>query len=83
MGLTMETFVSPQRELAPTVVDALAVGLRNFQIGDVGVIFAGIDNESAHLYQADGATVQSRDAMGSPRSEWRLPCAVRNARGRT
>jgi ATP-dependent protease HslVU (ClpYQ) peptidase subunit len=64
LGLTTETFISRQHELAPAVADGLAQALRAFELSAMEVIFAGIDPEGSHLYQANGASIRSCDAIG-------------------
>jgi len=64
LGLTSESFIARQRELAPSVTERLTAALRGFELNGIEVIFCGIDPEGAHLYQADGANVVSRDTTG-------------------
>ena len=63
-GLSHETFISRQRELAPELVTRLAGELANYEPPGVEVIIAGVDSSGAHLYKVCGPSVSCLDGLG-------------------
>jgi hypothetical protein len=64
IGLTMETFLQKQRDLAPDVLDTLTSRLWKFNVGAEAII-TGIDTTGAHLYVVrNPGEVSCLDAVG-------------------
>lgn len=64
LGLTRDTFISRNQELAPSLVERISNELVNFEIAGTEVIFAGTDGTGPHLYVAHNASVKCNDAIG-------------------
>jgi hypothetical protein len=64
LGLTSETFLSRQREMAPTLVEKIATELINSENPTVQTIITGIDNTGPHIYVANGGSITCQDGVG-------------------
>ncbi|MEO8103203.1 MAG: hypothetical protein ABI790_11785 [Betaproteobacteria bacterium] len=64
LGLTSETFISRQRELAPKLVTTIATELIGKTLPSTAAIVSGVDNTGAHLYVVEGGNVTCHDAAG-------------------
>jgi hypothetical protein len=64
LGLTRDSFVSRNNQLAPSLVDRISNELINYDIANTDVIFAGTDGSGPHLYVARNASVKCNDAIG-------------------
>lgn len=64
LGLTAETFISRQQQLAPALVNQIATELINFVAPGVSAIIAGVDGTGAHIYVAENATITCHDSVG-------------------
>lgn len=66
VGLTLETFISRQKEMQPDFINRTRVELLSFEPSQEGAqaIFAGVDDSGSHLYVADGANLSCRDTVG-------------------
>jgi len=64
LGLTLDTFISRNRELNSGLAGRLTQELLNYDLPIMEVIFAGIDQSGPHLYVADGGKVWCQDAVG-------------------
>jgi 20S proteasome alpha/beta subunit len=64
LGLTAETYLSRQQQLAAALVQQIATELINFSAPSVAAIITGIDPSGAHIYVADNATITCHDTVG-------------------
>lgn len=64
LGLTLETFVSRQRELAPELVSSIATELIGKSLPGTGAIVTGVDRTGAHIFVVDKGTINCHDAAG-------------------
>jgi hypothetical protein len=64
LGLTMDTFISRQKDMSPTIVKDLTSEILNFTMPDIEAIVTGVDRDGAHIYLVNNNEVTCRDAIG-------------------
>jgi hypothetical protein len=64
LGLTRDTFVQRQSQLAPSVATELTREILNFDMPVIQAIITGIDNLGAHIYVVTNSEVLCQDAIG-------------------
>lgn len=64
LGLTLDTFISRQRELAPELVSSIATELIGKSLPGTGAIVTGVDRTGAHIFVVDNGKVSCHDAAG-------------------
>jgi len=64
LGLDRNSFISRQQQMDSVLVNKLAGELVNFQPSEIEAIFAGVDDDGAHIYVVDNKGVSVRDAVG-------------------
>jgi hypothetical protein len=64
LGLSADSYLRLQQQLAPTLVQQIATELINFAAPTVAVIITGVDETGAHIYVASNATVTCHDTVG-------------------
>lgn len=64
LGLDRQSFISKQSQMQPSLVTRLAGELLNFDMPEIEVIVAGVDNSGPHIYVADNRGVTVRDSAG-------------------
>jgi hypothetical protein len=63
-GLSYESFLNKQRELASDLLMKIDLEIRNFRFPPLSVIFAGVDPSGAHLFVARNDEVTCEDLLG-------------------
>ena len=64
LGLTQNTFITQQGQMAESLVRQLATELINCSMAQVAVIIAGTDPQGTHIYTVHDATVDCYDHVG-------------------
>lgn len=64
LGMDGTSFVNNQQRMSPQLVDKLAAEIINFSVSDAAVIFAGVDNDGAHIYTVQNGVVSCNDVVG-------------------
>jgi len=64
LGLDQNSFIGRQKEMADVFVTQLTKELVNFEVPSVEAIFAGIDEQGAHIYTVENETVRCHDSVG-------------------
>jgi hypothetical protein len=64
LGLTLDTYISRQRELSDEVSNKLSVELINYTLPGCAAIIAGLDRRGPHLFVVNGGEVNCQDAAG-------------------
>jgi len=64
LGLDSQSFISKQQQMQSSLVTRLAGELLNFEMPEIQVIIAGIDNTGPHIYVADNHGATMRDSAG-------------------
>lgn len=64
LGLNSETFLLRQQQIEPGLLRQLAVDLKNFYAPSASAIFAGVDYNGPHIYDALNSDITCRDLIG-------------------
>lgn len=64
LGLTMNDFLTRQRDMQPNVVSQLTSEILNFDMPAIEAVIAGLDPTGAHIFVVNNAEVACRDAIG-------------------
>jgi 20S proteasome alpha/beta subunit len=64
LGLTAETFIAQQKQMAPELVNKLASEMLHFEMPEAQTIFAGLDAQGSHLFVAIDGVITCEDAVG-------------------
>lgn len=64
LGLTMESFLQKQKEMAPEMVKELTGAIVNFEMPEFETIIAGNDGKGAHIYLVTNNEVLCKDGIG-------------------
>ncbi len=64
LGLTLETFISRQKELAPDLANSISTELIGKMLPRMGTIITGVDNTGAHIFTIDNGMISCHDAAG-------------------
>tara|TARA_R110000868_G_scaffold101213_5_gene278680 strand:+ start:213 stop:1184 length:972 start_codon:yes stop_codon:yes gene_type:complete len=64
LGLTYETFLSQQRNLAPELVSQVAQEMVAFDVPFCSTIFCGVDETGAHIFTVNGGKLSCEDNVG-------------------
>ena len=64
LGLTAESYLARQQQLAPALVQQIATEMINFAVPSVAAIITGVDPSGAHIYVAENATITCHDTVG-------------------
>ena len=64
LGLTNETFLDKQKDMAPSLVEKLANQLIKFDLPETETILCGVDTAGPHIYVADDGVVRCEDSVG-------------------
>lgn len=64
LGLTVDGFMSRQKELSPELVRDLSREMLNYHGPDMEGIVCGIDTSGPHIYTVDNGSVNCRDHVG-------------------
>ena len=64
LGLTTETFLTKQKDMAPSLVEKLTNQLIKFDLPETETIICGIDQFGPHIYVAEDGAVRCEDSVG-------------------
>jgi hypothetical protein len=64
LGLTNDSFISRQKEMAPELVKQLASEMIRFEMPEADVIIAGVDSTGSHLYVGKDGAMTCEDGIG-------------------
>ena len=64
IGLTLDTFITRQREMSASIVADLTKEIINFDMPAIEAIVSGVDDTGAHIYVVNNTEVTCRDAIG-------------------
>ena len=64
LGLNVDSFISRQQQMDHYLVEKLANDMRQFDMQQIGAIFAGVDTTGPHIYSIIDGHVQCHDRVG-------------------
>ncbi len=64
LGLTLDTFIQRQNQMAPSFISDLTREILNFEMPPIEAIVTGLDMSGAHVYVVTNSEVTCRDDVG-------------------